>query len=111
MNLGTALAALARHEGGPMHLEEAVVAFRLALDERTRERVPVDWAMAQLNLGNALMELGEGEEGTERLEEAVAVLRGALEVFQAADASFYAEPAEASLRRAERVLRQRQGDR
>jgi len=27
----------------------------------TRERVPLDWAMAQTNLGNALLALGERE--------------------------------------------------
>ena len=34
-------------------LEEAVAAYREALKERTRERVPLDWATTQVNLGNA----------------------------------------------------------
>jgi hypothetical protein len=46
--------------------------------ERTRERVPLDWAMTQNNLGNALGTLGERESGTARLEEAVAAYRAAL---------------------------------
>jgi hypothetical protein len=33
-------------------LEEAVAAYRDALKERTRERVPLDWAGTQNNLGN-----------------------------------------------------------
>src|SRR5262249_29262111 len=37
-------------------LEEAVLAYREALKEFTRERVPLDWAAAQNNLGNALRE-------------------------------------------------------
>jgi tetratricopeptide (TPR) repeat protein len=49
-----------------------------ALKERTRERVPLDWAMTQMNLGNALATLGERESGTGKLEEAVAAYREAL---------------------------------
>jgi hypothetical protein len=37
-----------------VRLEEAVTAYREALQERTREQVPLDWAMTQNNLGNAL---------------------------------------------------------
>ena len=48
-------------------------------EERTRERVPLDWAQTQSNLGNALRALGERESGTARLEEAVAAYRAALE--------------------------------
>ena len=53
-------------------LTEAVTAYRAALQEWTRERVPLEWAMAQNNLGLALWKLGERESGTVRLEEAVA---------------------------------------
>ena len=48
-----------------------MAAYRAALEERTRERVPLDWATTQNNLGNALRALGERENGTARLEEAV----------------------------------------
>ena len=33
--------------------------YRAALEERTRDRVPLDWAMTQNNLGTALETLGE----------------------------------------------------
>ena len=56
-----------------------MAAYRAALEERTRERVPLDWAMTQMNLGTALWTLGERESGTARLEEAVAAYRAALE--------------------------------
>jgi hypothetical protein len=56
-------------------LRRAVAIYRAALRERTRERVPLDWAMTQNNLGNALRTLGEREAGTARLEEAVAAAR------------------------------------
>ena len=45
---------LGERESGTARLEEAVAAYRAALEERTRERVPLDWAMTQNNLGNAL---------------------------------------------------------
>ena len=53
-NLGTALATLGERESGTERLEEAVEAFRAALQEWTRERVPLHWAMTQNNLGIAL---------------------------------------------------------
>ena len=48
MNLGTALDALGERENGTARLEEAVAAYREALQERTRERVPLDWAGTQI---------------------------------------------------------------
>ena len=45
---------LGERESGTARLEQAVEAYRAALQERTRERVPLDWAMTQNNLGNAL---------------------------------------------------------
>ncbi len=50
--------ALGERESGTARLEEAVAAYRAALEERTRERVPLDWATTQNNLGNALQALG-----------------------------------------------------
>ena len=70
-NLGTALWTLGERESGTARLEQAVTAYRNALQERTRERMPLDWAMTQNNLGTALETLGERESGTARLEEAV----------------------------------------
>ena len=64
---------------GTAKLEEAVAAYRDALQEFTRERVPLDWAMTQNNLGIALLKLGERESGTARLEEAVAAFREGLQ--------------------------------
>ncbi len=78
-NLGIALPTLGERESGTARLEEAVAAYRAALEEYTRERVPLDWATTQNNLGAALSTLGERESGTARLEEAVAAYRAALE--------------------------------
>ncbi|MCI5112851.1 MAG: helix-turn-helix domain-containing protein [Marivita sp.] len=76
---GIVLWTLGERESGTARLEEAVATNRAALEERTRERVPLDWAMTQNNLGNALRALGARESGTARLEEAVAAFRAALE--------------------------------
>ena len=64
---------------GTARLQEAVAAYRTALEEWTRERVPLQWAKTQNNLGNALRALGERESGTARLQEAVAAYESALE--------------------------------
>jgi hypothetical protein len=48
-----------------------VAAYYLALQERTGEHVPLDWAVTQNNIGTLLLMLGERESGTARLEEAV----------------------------------------
>jgi tetratricopeptide (TPR) repeat protein len=71
MNLGIALERLGERESGTARLEEAVAAYREALPELTRARVPLLWAAAHRNLGTALARLGERESGTARLEEAV----------------------------------------
>ena len=69
---------LGKREGGPERLEQAVAAFTEALKERTRERVPLNWATTQSNLGAALVTLGKREGGPERLEQAVAAFTEAL---------------------------------
>ena len=78
-NFGVALGRLGERESDTRRLEEAVQVFRAALEERPRERVPLDWATTQSNLGAALMTLGARESGTVRLEPAVAAYREALE--------------------------------
>jgi tetratricopeptide (TPR) repeat protein len=49
--------------------------------ERTRERVPLDWAATQNNRGAALSSLGDRESGTARLEQAVAAYDEALKEY------------------------------
>ena len=79
--LGNALQTLGSRESGTVRLEEAVAAYRAALEETTRERVPLDWARTQMNLGNALLRLGERESGTGKLAAAVAAYREALKEY------------------------------
>jgi tetratricopeptide (TPR) repeat protein len=79
MNLGAALETLGEREGRAARLEEAVAADRAALEEYTRDRAPLKWALTQINLGNVLQTLGEREGNTARLEEAVVAYHAALE--------------------------------
>ena len=81
MNLGNALLRLGERESGTDKLDEAVAAYREALKEYTRERVPLQWALTQMNLGNALLRLGERESGTDKLNDAVAAYREALKEY------------------------------
>jgi hypothetical protein len=53
VNLGTALRVLGDRESGTARLEEAVAAYREALQEYTREGVPLLWAQTQANLALA----------------------------------------------------------
>ena len=48
--LGITLSILGERESGTERLEEAVAAYRAALEEHTRERVPLDWEQLQRNL-------------------------------------------------------------
>ena len=68
-------------QGDNAALRKSIETWHLVLEQRTRERVPLEWAMTQNNLGNALRALGERESGTARLEEAVAAYRAALEEY------------------------------
>ncbi|MEM5518981.1 tetratricopeptide repeat protein [Henriciella sp. AS95] len=70
-DLGNALLSLGERDSDTARLEQAIIAYTEALKERTRKRVPMDWAMTQMNLGNALLSLGERDSDTARLEQAV----------------------------------------
>lgn len=65
-------------EAGERLLREAVTAFRAALEVRTHQALPRQWATTLNNLGNALREQGNrigGEVGARLLAEADALLR------------------------------------
>lgn len=61
--LGNALQTLGKQNGMNKPLEEAVAAYRAALSEWTRERVPLDWAKGQYALGTTLTLLGDSGGG------------------------------------------------
>ena len=85
-------------------MEQAVDAFRAALEERTRDRVPLDWAGTQNNLGNALLALGEREGSAEHVEQAVAAYRSALDVFSNIGSPWFYANAQNNLARALQTL-------
>ena len=60
---------------------EAVEAYRDALKEWTRERVPRSWAIIQYNLGIALSAIGKRESGIGRLHEAIEAYHETLKEF------------------------------
>ncbi|MCF4166545.1 tetratricopeptide repeat protein [Zavarzinia compransoris] len=78
-NLGNALAILGERESGTVRLEQAVVAYRAALEETAQDNAPMDWSQTQYNLGHALQALGERESGTAHLEEAVVAFHSVLQ--------------------------------
>jgi hypothetical protein len=57
-----ALRMLGERESGTARLEEAVAAYRAALEEMTGERVSLYWAMTQSNLGKHTREAGRAGE-------------------------------------------------
>jgi tetratricopeptide (TPR) repeat protein len=69
---------LGARENDTAHLEQAVVAYREALKEQTRERAPQQWVLIQAGLGDVLVMLNERESRTPRLEEAIVAYREAL---------------------------------
>jgi hypothetical protein len=77
-SLAHALALDGEQSGKNESLTDSIALYRQILDEYTRVRVPLRWAVTQNNLGNALFRLGERESGTARLTEAVAAYREAL---------------------------------
>lgn len=72
-NLGAALRSVGALSGDTARLEEAVAAYRAALEVHTREAMPTDWAQTQHNLGAALAALWRvgGHEAARR--EAIAI--------------------------------------
>jgi tetratricopeptide (TPR) repeat protein len=77
-SLGSAWQTVGLQTGQALALQNSITAYREALKELTRERVPLDWAAIQNNLGGALRVLGVRENGTARLEEAVVAFQEAL---------------------------------
>jgi tetratricopeptide (TPR) repeat protein len=65
-------------KGDNAALKQSIEICRLVLEQRPRDRVPLDWAQTQNNLGNALATLGTRESGTMHLTEAVAAYKEAL---------------------------------
>ena len=94
-SLGLALVRLGEQENGTTKLEEAVAAYREALKEQTRERVPLQWARSFGNEGIALMLLAERRGDAAMAESALSQINTAFETMRdggdARSAAFYEE--------------------
>jgi hypothetical protein len=77
MNLGNALSSLGERESGTARLEEAVAAYHEALQERTRARVPLQWAGSTGNQDAVLMLLAERRGDAEMAKLAVRQIEAA----------------------------------
>ena len=75
--------ALGERESGTARLQEAVAAYHAALEERTRERVPLNWAMSFGNQGVAMMRLAERTKDAAMAKAAVAQISAAYETLRA----------------------------
>jgi tetratricopeptide (TPR) repeat protein len=106
-SIGLALAALGQLESDPSQLNEAVLAYRDALQERTRAKAPFDWAITQINLGNAFGSLGQRESDPAPLREAARAYEGALLVLRPAQVDYYVKIAERNLQRVQKEIVQR----
>jgi hypothetical protein len=84
---------LGEQENGTTKLEEAVVAYREALKEQTRERVPLQWARSFGNEGIALMLLADRHKDATMAETALSQINTAFETMRdggdAPSAAFY----------------------
>jgi hypothetical protein len=103
-NLGNALQSLGERESGTVRLQEAVEAYRAALEERTRARVPLDWAYSQQELAHALELLAERRRDAALLSEALVCIRGAAEVYRNNGVTFWLSITETSADRMQAKL-------
>ncbi|MEM6666833.1 MAG: hypothetical protein AAF638_10560, partial [Pseudomonadota bacterium] len=69
------------------------------LEERTRERVPLDWTMTRRNLAQACLALFANRGDTADLSAARTACESAMDVFRHADAGHYIEENETLLPR------------
>ena len=77
------------------------------LEERTRERVPLDWALTQNNLGKALFMLGDLQDDRKLLGQATVAYTAALEILGPAGPAPYRELVRGNLE--EVLVRLREG--
>ena len=85
-------------------LEEAIEAFRAALQERTRERVPLQWAYSEQGLANALRAVAMRQKHAAQMTEALTCMRSAAEVYQQSKETYWLPVAQRSVAEMEAEL-------
>ena len=103
-NLGTALSTLGEREAGTARLEEAVAAFRAALEEYTRDRTPLQWAYTQHGLTNATALLAVRLNDPARMNDALTCVRNAAAIYQEGQVSHWLRVAEQQIAEIEAQL-------
>jgi len=93
-NLGRVLRKLGERESGTARFNEAVTAYRAALEERTRARVPRSWAMTQHNLAVLYYAFFLKDFQPHHLDDALEAIDGALEEYRRAKDAYNIEKAE-----------------
>ncbi len=78
--IGTVLYQLGTHRRGARTLEQALVAFRNGLSQRTQDKNPIAWAITQNNLAATMQALGEHEEDIGSLEASIPIYDATLKV-------------------------------
>ncbi len=79
------------------------------MEDRTRERLPLDWAATQYNLANTLAILAARTNDPARAAEALDCMRGAVAVYRQAGNSYWLPIAERRASEIEAQLRQSRG--
>jgi hypothetical protein len=88
---------LGERQEGTQALDQGVAAYRSALEVRTRDRLPLQWARTQENIGYALYAKALKIGDCEGAREAVAALEAALEVLCHPDLAWNRAKAEQGL--------------
>ena len=101
-NLGNAWANLPMGDRGK-NIERAIECYTAALEVRTREAQPVNWAKMQNNLGEAWRFLPTGDR-SKNIERAIECYTVALEIFTAKEFPRYHNIATDNLDRAKGLL-------
>nr|WP_295469766.1 caspase family protein [Mesorhizobium sp.] len=79
-NMAIVLTILGERTGDERWLQQAIAEYDEVIRQSPRNRVPMDWAYAQLNAGNLYEILGSRGGGAEYLQRALKSFRGAAEV-------------------------------
>jgi hypothetical protein len=73
---------LGQRNSGTAQLEEAVAAFKSALEEYTRERIPLDWAATIGNQGIAIIMIADRTNDGAKAEAALQQIQTAIETLR-----------------------------
>ena len=88
-DLAISLRTLGERDSDTVRLEQAVEAYQRALEERTQDRVPMNWAATQNNLGVVELAFFDKNGLSKHLDRAQDYADAAHGVFEAAGASHY----------------------